>query len=129
MAQGKIGDLTIVAGTAFKDAELKHVGDKGTTLCEFSLIVGKNPDGKGKFANCKAWTQLGTYAAQIQKGDSVCVIGTMESREYNGKTYTSLKADWLNIAGVGAPTTKGLPPSSSTFSELSDEDSETPLPF
>ena len=127
MGQAKIGDLVLVSGNAFKDAEIKHIGDKGTTLCEFALIVGKAADGKGKFANCKAWGSLGTYAAQMQKGDSVCVIGTMESREYNGKTYHSLKADWLNIAGADAPTSAGLPPSTSTFSELSDSDGELPF--
>lgn len=105
MAQGKVGDIVIATGYAFKDAELKHIGDKGTSLCEFTVVVGKEADGKGKFANCKAWRELGEYAANIKKGDAVCVMGTLESREYNGKTYNNLVADWLNIAGAGTSAT------------------------
>ena len=133
MAQGKIGELTIVAGYASKDAELKHVGANDTPLCEFSLIVGKKPDGKGAFANCKAWRGLGEYASGIQKGDTVCVVGRTESREYNGKTYTDLIADWLNITGKGGTTAPVISPSGkpfpkgTTFSEI--EDAEGELPF
>lgn len=129
MAQGKIGDLTIVAGTAFKDAELKHVGEN-IPLCEFALIVGKDASGKGIFANCKAWRSLGEYASGITKGDSVCVVGKVESREYNGKTYHNLSADWLNIAGA-VPNREASPsgkpyPEGTTFTDLDDDGD---LPF
>ena len=124
MAQGKIGNLTIVAGRAVKDAELKHVGDKGTALCEFGLAVDKKSDNQTVFANCKAWRELGEYASLISKGDSVAVIGTIEEREYNGKTYKNIVADWLNVVKLS----KGVPDhSSSTFEELGDSDGELPF--
>ena len=72
MGQAKIGDMAIAVGTVFRDAELKHVGDKGTALCEFGVVVGKKPDGSGRiFANCKAWRELGEYASQIRDRKSV----------------------------------------------------------
>ena len=127
MAQGKVGDIVIATGYAFKDAELKHIGDKGTSLCEFTVVVGKEADGKGKFANCKAWRELGEYAANIKKGDAVCVMGTLESREYNGKTYTNLVADWLNIVGAGASAAPSKEfPKGVKFESISDEGE---LPF
>lgn len=148
MGQGKIGDMIIAAGVAGKDAELKRVGDSDIPVCEFGISVGKKADGSGNiFANCKAWRSLGEYASHIKKGDSVCVVGRLESREYNGKTYHTLVADWLNIAGErkavqeiapnGIPyhpaTTfessgsfTGRPPS--TFSELDNGDDKG-LPF
>ena len=129
MAQGKVGDIVIATGYAFKDAELKHIGDKGTSLCEFTVVVGKEADGKGKFANCKAWRELGEYAANIKKSDAVCVMGTLESREYNGKTYTNLVADWLNIVGASAsPAPSKEYPAGVIFRDEED-DEMNPLPF
>lgn len=104
MAQAKIGELVIVSGNATKDAEYKTVGEKQTSVCSFSLAVGKTKDGSTAFANCKAWHSLAKLASHISKGDAVCVIGKLESREYNGKTYTDLVADWLNIAWAAQTT-------------------------
>lgn len=125
MGQFKSGDTVLVAGYAPKDAELKQIGEKQTPLCEFSLVIGKQEDGRGIFANCKAWRDLAGYASRIKKGDSVCVVGKLESREYNGKTYSSVVADWLNITEPG--TAQAAPAISSGFEELPDGDGELPF--
>ena len=87
----------IVAGWAVKDAELKHVGAKNSALCEFCLNVGKRKDTTTIFANCKVWYENAHYAANISKGDMVIAAGRLESREYNGKTYTDLICDYVNF--------------------------------
>ena len=130
MAQAKIGELVIVAGNATRDAEYKTVGDKGTSVCSFSLAVGKDKDGKTKFANCKAWHSLAKLASHISKGDAVCVIGALETREYNGKTYTNLVADWLNIAWASQNTAadQGQKPQPPVFNAETDIE-QGELPF
>lgn len=130
MAQTKIGETVIVAGNATRDSEYKTVGDKQSPVCSFSLAVGKNKDGSTAFANCKAWHSLAKLASHISKGDAVCVIGKLESREYNGKTYTDLVADWLNIAWAAQTTASdsGIKPEPPTFKEAEDAEPGE-LPF
>lgn len=115
MGQGKIGNMVIATGRATKDAELKYVGSKNSALCDFGLVVGEKEDGSAVFANCKAWWALGEYASRIRKGDNVCVIGKLESREYNGKTYTDLVAEWLNVASAEPTQKQELSPSGTPF--------------
>ena len=90
-------NMAIVSGYAIKDAELKHVGAKDSALCEFCLNVGKRKDTTTIFANCKIWYENAHYAANIQKGDMVLAAGRLESREYNGKTYTDLICDYVDF--------------------------------
>ena len=89
--------MALVAGYAIKDAELKHVGAKNSALCEFCLNVGKRKDTTTIFSNCKIWYENAYYAANIKKGDMVIAAGRLESREYNGKTYTDLICDYVDF--------------------------------
>ena len=133
--QIKLGDYVLVVGKATKDAEFKIVGEKQSPVCSFSLNVGKRQDTTTIFVNCKAWYGLAEYAKDICKGDTVIVIGHTESREYNGKTYTDLTAEWLNILSADyvpsisaetAPSGKAYP-SGVKFEEVAA--SEKDLPF
>jgi single-stranded DNA-binding protein len=138
MAQGKLGDMVIVTGKASGDAEFKLVGAKNSPLCTFSLIAGKRKDTTTIFVNCKAWYGLAHYCENIKKGDSVCVIGTLEEREYNGKTYTDLVVEWVNIVDATTvetspsgtpyhPATQFEDTSTSKFSELDGGDGDLPF--
>ncbi len=91
-------DTWICNGNATKDAEMKLVGEKQSAMTTFSLACGKRPDESTIFANCKAWRGVAELAANIAKGDAVCCIGKIEEREYNGKTYSTLVCEWLNVA-------------------------------
>lgn len=94
--------VVLLVGAAGKDAELKHVGDKNTPVCKFSLAVGKDEEDKTVWADCDAWQKLSSYAAGIKKSDIVLAIGTIKSREYNGKTYNTLECDFVcNPAAFG----------------------------
>lgn len=130
--QIKLSDgVFMVSGTATKDAEYKRVGEKQSAVCTFGLAVGKNKDTTTIFANCKAWRGLADYAAGIRKRDSVCAIGTIEEREYNGKTYKTLVLEWLHYipSGSSAEYQPAQPPvTKDTFRDLTD-DPESDLPF
>ena len=93
----------IVAGRATRDAESAYVGKNDTLRTKFSMAIGKDADGNTQYANVVAWRGLAEYARGIAKGTSVIVAGTLESRDYNGKTYTDLVADWLNYVDAEAP--------------------------
>lgn len=101
--QVKLSDNTcIVQGTCTKGAETFIRGEKNIHITQFSLAVGKRKDTTTIFANCKAFGRLADKISGIQKGDSVLCIGRVESREYNGKTYSDLICDWVSVAGSGA---------------------------
>ena len=89
--------MALVAGYAIKDAELKHVGAKNSALCECCLNVVKRKVTTTIFSQCKIWYENAYYAANIKKGDMVIAAGRLESREYNGKTYTDLICDYVDF--------------------------------
>ena len=63
----------------------------------------------------------------MQMGDDVNVGVEVESREYNGRWYTDVKAWRVNKGGASAPTASASPaPDVTTFSE---EDGDDILPF
>lgn len=131
--QTKLGDSVLVVGKCTGDAEYKRVGQKDSPIASFSLIVGKRQDTTPIFANCKAWYRLAEYAKHIRKGDHVIAIGHLESREYNGKTYTDLVAEWINFVGSDDTPHQELAPNGTpypagvTFEE--DKSSGDDLPF
>ena len=111
--QAKVGNGVMVAGTATKDAEFKTIGEKNTPLTSFSLAVNKYGD-PAVYVNCKAFGErAANYARGIKKGDLVCALGHVESREYEGKEYKDLNCQWLNFIGIssaGATASAAPPP-------------------
>jgi hypothetical protein len=127
---GKVDSGYIASGSLSRDPEMKTT-TTGKYVSEFSIIAGKKPDGTTRFVNCKAWNDLAQAAASLRKHDSVMVAGRLDSREYNGKTYSDLVCDWIgqSIGGCSPATHGGAPtaqPAEPTFTELADE---SELPF
>ena len=98
--QTKFKDGTVmVCGGCARDAELQIVGEKSNRLCKVGLAVGKRPDPEGGekpatvWCNVVAWHGLASILSAARKGVPVLVIGHLESRDYEGKTYTDLVAD------------------------------------
>ena len=139
--QTKLPDgSVIVAGACGRDPEFKTVGEKGHRKCTVGLAVGKRPDPNGGdkpitvWSNVVAWHDLASLLASARKGDAVLVVGKLKSREYNGKTYTDLEAEYLSVASVHAavsnpPQAASAPPpvGSDSFGELADDDGELPF--
>lgn len=97
----------LVAGKVSRSVTVKQVGSRQATLCEFGVYAGKDENGKKIYVNCKAWDDLGGVLSELQENDPFCGVGKLETREYNGKTYSDLVLDWGNSpmisAGVEAP--------------------------
>lgn len=130
--QVKLGDSVLVVGKCTGDAEYKRVGQKDSPIASFSLIVGKRQDTTTIFANCKAWYRLAEYAKHIRKGDHVIVIGQLESREYNGKTYTDLVAEWINFVGQDGTAHQETAPNGTPYHAgvtFEEDNGDGDLPF
>ena len=127
---GKLDGGYIASGSLSRDPEMKTT-KTGKFVTEFSLIAGKKPDGTTRFVNCKAWGDLAQATAKLHQHDAVMVSGRLDSREYNGKTYSDLVCDWIGQSiGGYSPATHGSAPTAQpaepTFTELADE---SELPF
>jgi len=120
---GRNGD-TIASGTATKDAEYKTVGEHNTPVVSFSLAVNARGT-DGAYANCKAFgDRLAEVARIIKKGDKVFVSGHIESREYNGKTYTDTNCDFVSV--IGESGVSNAPPASHAEQNHASENKPEP---
>jgi single-stranded DNA-binding protein len=97
--RAKLGDGVMACGNATRDAEYKRLGEKNTPNAKWGMAVGKDADDNTVFVNCEAWGRLANHAVEIKKGDPVLVFGQMRSHEYNGKTYHTLVADFVQFIG------------------------------
>lgn len=92
----------ICGGHVAREPETKQVGD--TTVTKFSVAYGKSEtelaeNGKPKslYMNVDCWGALGETAKLLSKADSCLIWGAIQSREYNGKTYYTLRADGITF--------------------------------
>lgn len=96
----------IISGFVARDAEMK-TSSNGKTYTKWGVKVGEKPSqtqgerGEAIWTNCIAWHDLARYAGQIKKGDTVMVVGRIETSEYEGKTYKTLNAEYISIMGKG----------------------------
>ena len=130
----------LATGTLTRDAKLMYVGSKQTPKTSFSFAAGKRKDTTTIFVDCVCWRSLALATSIAAKGDSVAVIGTIEEREYNGKTYKDLVCEWANVAAgpsfelAQSPLPDVAKSSSKSYSDsgfmdaLADAD-ESELPF
>lgn len=137
--QTKLPDGSImVAGACGRDPEFKLVGENDHRKCTVGLAVGKKPDPEGGerpitvWCNLVAWHDLASILAAARKGDSVLAIGKLKSREYNGKTYTDLEAEYISVASVRTAAAVPSPqaselPADDQFTALNEDDGELPF--
>ena len=89
----------IVIGNLGKDAEVRQAGS--STVCGFGVAakVGFGDKAKTMWIDCSIWgkraeSQLPQY---LKKGTKVTVIGEMNEREYNGKTYLTCDVHTIDL--------------------------------
>lgn len=131
-------DVRLIYGEVSRKAEVKDT-KKGGKLVKFSVCAGAKPDTEEKlFIDCVAFTsQLVGYCMDLTRGDPICAIGKLESREYEGKTYYDFKLIWCNspmisaesVPIVGHTETEAQTPASGgvVFTEQEDDDAELPF--
>lgn len=92
-----------IAGNIGKDAVTRttNAGDKVTS---WSVAVEER-NGQEKrtlWFDCSLWGKRGeTLAQYLTKGSKVSVAGELSTREHEGKTYLTLKADQVTLLGGG----------------------------
>ena len=83
----------------------------------------------------KSFGDYSRLIANLRKGDHILCAGVIDTREYNGKTYTDMMVDFL-MAGDPVPVTYTPAENraalskrmdSAGFSEMMDGDSELPF--
>lgn len=121
----------IVAGTCGRDGECKLIGEKQTPKATVSVAVGKREDANGEkttvWANVVAWRGLADVLAGARKGDAILAIGRVSTREYNGKTYSNLNADFVSIASIAQQAQQPAPQGDPMTGLEEVEDDELPF--
>lgn len=118
-----------IAGRLTKDATTREAGSDKVT--GFSVAVDDR-SGKEKgtlFFDCSMWGKRGeTLAQYLTKGSSVTVSGDLGTREYEGKTYLTLRVNDVTLQGgkqSGEDSGASTSPAASGYQNLQDDD----IPF
>ena len=125
----------MVCGRLPRDAELRTVGEKKSSLLSFGLAVGERGEGDNKetvWANVQAWHERARKYTGLKKGDTVMVIGKLDVREYEGKTYKNLVADMIITEGALAEAAAAAPaplPSADLGEDFEELFSDDGVPF
>lgn len=133
--QTKFKDGSVmVCGGCSKDAELQLVGEKQSRKCTVGVAVGRSStefdqNGRPKtiWCNVVAWHGLASILSMAKKGDPVLVIGKINNREYNGKTYTDLEAEYVSVASVSAVANNPAIPAQDLNLEEAEDDGQLPF--
>lgn len=89
-----------IAGRLTKDAATREAGSDKVT--GFSVAVDDRSGGEKKalFFDCSLWGKRGEALAQyLTKGSSVTVSGDFGTREYEGKTYFTVRVNDVTLQG------------------------------
>ena len=133
--QGEARETGLYAGLVSQDGELKQT-KRGKEFGSASVRAFNRKDGTAAFMTIKSFGDDSRLIANLRKGDRILCAGTVESREYNGKTYTDMLVDFI-MAGDSMPATASTPAEnraeltkrmdSAGFSEAPEEDAELPF--
>jgi len=91
-----------IAGNIGKDAEVRTIQGSGDKVTGWTVAV-EDRTGKEKstiWFDCTLWGKRGESLAQyLTKGSKVCVSGELSTREHNGKTYLTIRAEQVTLMG------------------------------
>ncbi len=90
-----------VIGNLGNDAELKVVGAKSSTVCNFSIATkGRKKDAPTTWVRAAMWgARAEAVAPYLKKGGRVAAVGSLTTREHDGKTYVELDVSELELLG------------------------------
>lgn len=135
--QGKQRETGLFAGLVSQDGELRTT-TSGKQYGSASVRAYNRKDGTAAFLAIKSFSESTAGAiAALRKGDRILAAGVVESREYNGKTYTDMMVDFLMIQGPLSPAenraalerrvSEAFPAGSGGFAPIDGEDGELPF--
>lgn len=122
----------LFAGITSQDGELRTTKESGKRYGSVSVRAFNRKDGTAAFMTIKSFhTGTADLLAALRKGDRILAAGVVETREYNGKTYTDMLADIIIPADMvpDFPASSPAPAQSSPggFAEIGDDDDELPF--
>ena len=91
---GKQKETGLFAGLVSQDGELKQT-QNGKEFGSASVRAFNRKDGTAAFMTIKSFGDYSRLIVNLRKGDRILCAGTVESREYNGKTYTDMLVDFM----------------------------------
>ena len=91
----------ILMGRLTKEVEMRQTPD-GVSVARFTLAVNRRFAKEGQqqadFINCVAWRQTGEFIARyFQKGSMIAVIGSIQSRSWDGQDGKKQYATEVNV--------------------------------
>ena len=91
----------ILMGRLTRDVEMRQTPN-GVSLARFSIAVNRRFAKEGQqqadFINCVAWRQTGEFIARyFQKGSMIAVIGSIQSRSWDGQDGKKQYATEVNV--------------------------------
>lgn len=92
-----------IAGGLTRDAVVRTT-QSGDKVTGFSVAVseGFGDTKRTLYFDCTLWGKRGeTLAQYLTKGGKVSVSGELSTREHEGKTYLTVKADQVTLLGGG----------------------------
>lgn len=126
----------LLFGNAIKDGAV-NLTSTGKKIGKVSVKAGENKDGTADFISVTAWEEKADQYAAIRKGDTVLAIGQLREREYNGRIFRDLNAEFiavnaklskLGIEPAAAPAEPAFEPVQQNFVDISaDDDGELPF--
>lgn len=94
-------NVLTVTGNLGRDAQVNNVS--GSAVANFSVAAksGYGDREQTIWIDCALWGQRaeGKLVDYLNKGQMVCVSGEMGTREYEGKTYITMRVDKLTLCG------------------------------
>lgn len=90
----------VIAGNIGKDAVTRDV--KGDKVTSWSVAVEERQgqDKRSIWFDCTLWGKRGeSLAPYLTKGGRVAVSGELSTREHEGKTYLTVRADQVTLLG------------------------------
>ena len=127
-----------IAGRLGKDAETRNT-QAGDQVTGFTVAVDEGFGDKKRtlWFDCSFWGKRGAAVAQyLTKGSSVTVSGELSTREYEGKTYLTVRAHDLTLQGgnsqsgqrdSGQGYSTQRPPAAGNVDNPSDMDDSIPF--
>lgn len=123
--EGKKVLTGLIAGRVARDGEI-FATRSGKSVGSVSVPAYDRPDGTTAWITVKGFGHWAHLVASARKGDSLWAIGRIESRDYEGKTYTDLVADYVCVAAATSTRSEASDSANNGFEEIPDDGE---LPF
>ena len=131
------GNKLEIWGEIQKKPEIRDT-QNGGKFAKFSVVAGPNDDGEKRYIDCVVFNKsLVNYCVDLERGDPIFVLGVLESRKHNDKTYHNVKVGFMisPVVSYGeeppfaSPNDfdAGGPPASGGWAEEDVNDDELPF--